>query len=125
MFQTKKNKQLLETNKEWFVIYNNVQEGPYSLFDLKNDIRFTPDIFVWKKGFHEWVMARYIPEVQKVFKDEVVNNESKDFGDQIVDPDLGQQDQAALAMQQDPYQFLLWFIILMIVLLYTFYQLSK
>jgi hypothetical protein len=109
--------------KEWFIIIENRQEGPYSLIDLKRDMRFTPDTLVWKKGFQEWTAARFVIEMQKIFKDEgeakALHESDKGNG---AEPDLG-QDQATLAMQQDPYQLFLWILLLLIILFYIFYQL--
>lgn len=108
--------------KEWYIILENCQEGPYSLQNLKGDYRFTPDTLVWKKGFKEWTPARLVSEMQWVFKDDPesrpLHQKPKKNG---LEPDLG-QDQATLALQQDPYQIYLWILLFLLILFYTLYQ---
>jgi GYF domain 2 len=123
MFQPKNGTKPVDLyKKEWFIIIENRQEGPYSLLDLKRDHRFTPDTLVWKKGFQEWIPARFVLEMGYIFKDEPQSkalHEPK-RGKRLAD--LGKQDQVTLTMHQDPYQLLLWILVLLLILLYTFYQ---
>ena len=124
MFQVKKNEKSIDPDvKEWFIIIENQQSGPYSLLDLKKEPRFTPDTLVWRKGFQEWIKARFVPELQMVFKDEPeprpLHDADKGKG---LESDMGQQNQATLTLRQDPYQFLLWVLLLLLVIFYTFYQ---
>ena len=125
-FEMKNQKDVISRDlpiKEWFIIVENQQEGPYNLLDLKRDVRFTPDILVWKKGFQEWTPARFVLEMQKIFKDEPEAKaiHEPDKGN-VIKPGLGQQNQVILAMQQDPYQFFLWILVLLLVIFYTFYH---
>lgn len=127
MFQKKEETQsLIVPVKEWFIVIENLQEGPYSLSELKRDKRFTPDTWVWKKGFKEWVAARFVPEMHDVFKDESAEPQAlhDPKKDNVIKPELGQPDQAILTMQQDPQPLLIWILILLLIILYTFYQLS-
>lgn len=122
MFSIKKNDKLIESDvKEWFIMIENQQLGPYSLLDLKNEPRFTPDTLVWKRGYPEWTKARFILEMQKLFKDEPesrpLHEPKKNNG---VESDL-QQSQAALTMRQDPYQFMLWILLVLLMIFYAFY----
>jgi hypothetical protein len=122
MFRAKKNRGKESDIKEWFIIVNQQQQGPYSLFDLKREPSFTPDTLVWREGFQEWIRARFVPELQEVFKDEpesrpLYGPENK----KEVQSDLGQH-QATLALNQDPYQFLLWILLLLLTLFYMFYR---
>ncbi len=59
-----------EKMKEWYCLFRGRKEGPYSFLELKRHPRLTPDTLVWKKGFHEWVRAGQVRELQKIFKDE-------------------------------------------------------
>lgn len=106
--------------KEWFIIIDNRQEGPYSLQDLDDDPRFTPDTLVWKEGFKEWVQARFVLEMKEVFKDK--STQHHDDKDENLKTDLGKQEQITLTLRQDPYQFFLWILILLLLLFYIFYQ---
>lgn len=124
MFQSNKNKKFIESDvKEWFIIIENQQAGPYSLLDLKRNLYFTPDTLVWKKGFQEWTKARFVPELQEVFKDEPKPQalHEPDKGKEV-ESEMGQQAQATLTLQQDPYQYILWILLLLLTIFYTFYQ---
>jgi hypothetical protein len=124
MFPTKKGNNPLEfETKEWFIIVENQQEGPYSLLDLKKDYRFTPDTLVWKKGLREWTPARFVLEMQEIFKDDHEPKALHEPEKRRIS-DLGQQNQVTLTMQQDPYQLLLWILLILLILFYTFYQLN-
>ena len=108
--------------KEWFVIIENQQLGPYSLLDLKREARFTPDTLVWRKDFKEWIKARFVPELRILFKDEPDSSIfpiSPRTG--TVESDL-QQSQATLTLQQDPYPFILWILLFLLLIFYTLYR---
>lgn len=124
MFQKERNPKVpLSTEKEWFIIVENRQEGPYSLFDLKNDRRFSPDTLVWKKGFKEWVAARNVAEIAEVFKDEPPSQTIQGLRqEKTLGSDLGKESQLTLTLQQDPYQFILWILVVLLILIYTYYQ---
>lgn len=118
--------QILENKmnvKEWFIIIENQQEGPLSLLDLKRDRRFSPDTLVWKNGFSEWTKARFVLEMKDLFKDDAQPQA-------LHEPDQGkgiksdlQESQATLTLQQDPYQYILWILLFLLIILYTFYHL--
>lgn len=127
MFPSNNEKKVSGKNvQEWFVIIDNQQAGPYSLAELKRNPRFNPDTLVWKRDFQEWIKARFVPEMQEVFKDEpeakALHEPDKD---QSLESELGQQNQATLTLQQDPfpYQLLLWFLFCLLIIFYTFFQL--
>lgn len=109
------------SDREWYVILDHKQEGPYRLLELKKII--TPDTLVWKKGFIEWTPARRVAELKILFEDEP---ESKPLHEKPklspLKEELGQE-QVTLIMQQDPYQFILWLIVFLLVISYTFYLL--
>lgn len=126
MFQAKKKpKALACTEKEWFIIIDNRQEGPYSIQDLKRDLRFTPDTLVWKQGFIKWLPARAVQEIAEVFEDETESQTTqKPNFNHPVGSDLGQESQATLTLRQDPYQFFLWVIVLLLIIIYTYTRFS-
>lgn len=127
MLQKKRNTKKPNLEKEWFIFIENQPEGPYNLIDLKQDHRFTPDTLVWKKGFAEWIPARFIAELQDVFKDESTHEAANepDKNNDRINSDLGQQDQLTLILHEDPHQFFLWVLILLIMVFYTLYQFYK
>lgn len=124
MFERKKSSSAkLSSEKEWFIIIDNRQEGPFSMIDLKREPRFNPDVLVWKKGFKEWLPARKVEELDEVFADE---EPSKIIHEPLkgkkLESDLGQEGQATLALHQDPFQIILWILVGLLIILYTFYQ---
>lgn len=110
------------TIKEWFIIIQNQQAGPYSLSDLRKEPSFNPDTLVWRKGFQEWIQARFIPEMQDVFKDLPQGQSIHESGEKGLKEDVGQESQMTLSLQQDPYQFLLWLLLLLLIFFVAFYQ---
>jgi hypothetical protein len=107
-------------NKEWFIIINGQQEGPYSLTDLKFDKRLTPDTLVWKKGFKDWTPIRYVSELKEVFEDET--EEPKTIHEKLKPKPLPQDvQQETLTLHNDPFQFWLWFLIIALIVFYVFY----
>ncbi len=111
-------------DKEWFIIIGDRHEGPYSLQDLKQDVRITPDTLVWKKDFKKWVPARVVAELKPLFEDKPESKPLHQKPANNLKTDLGQE-QVTLTIQQDPYQFYLWLIVLLLIFFYAFYQFYK
>jgi hypothetical protein len=105
--------------KEWFILIDGRKEGPYSIFDLKRDPRFTPDTSVWKKGFAQWVPAREVKELKKVFKDQIEEENEKEHEQEL----RLKGTQEILTAHLHPSYFIWWVIIIIIVLLYSIYRL--
>ena len=62
----------MNNNKKiWFIQIQGKKEGPFSVRELKYDPRINPDTLVWKKGFNLWLPIRKVPELKKIFEDEV------------------------------------------------------
>lgn len=108
--------------KEWFILVNGKQEGPYNIRDLKRHPGVTPDTLIWKEGFADWVAARFVPEVEELFRDEP---ESQPIQDRLkpkpTSVDL-QQDQETLTLGRDPSSFYLWLIIFVLILCYLIFR---
>ena len=130
----KENKKSKKSEKrEWWILFNGERFGPYLPSELKNDSRFNPETFVWKLGYLEWIKARFVPELEELFKDQ---SESRDIHDPLthfdedsdqekkIDADL-QEGQVVLTLQQDPYQLIVLILLLLIVFLYTYYLLRE
>lgn len=107
--------------KEWFIIVEGRQEGPYSLLELSRDKRITPDTLVWKKGFEKWIAIRNVRELKELFEDKP---EGKPLHEKSKEkkPSLLDAEQDTLAISQDPFQFTLWLLVILLILLYLFYQ---
>ncbi len=110
--------------QEWYILIDGSKEGPFTPLELKADSRVTPDTLVWKPGFLEWVAIRFIPELKFIFKDEP---ESKPLHEDPNTQPLGSDssEQATLTIQEDPSQFFLWILLLILILIYVFYQLHQ
>lgn len=108
-------------DKKWFLIVENEQLGPFSLADLKKEPGFNPDTLVWKKGFKEWTKARFVLELQELFKDEPDPHPTHETKNNIDLKGL-QESQDILTMQQDPYPIILWILLLLLIMFYTFYR---
>jgi len=124
MFSREKNQKAIESEeKEWFIIVDNQQAGPFSLYDLKRNPRFTPDTLVWKKGYKEWTPARLVLEMKLLFKDapKPVPLHEKPGNSNGLKGDYAQDNQATLTLQQDPYPLLLLMILILLLILYVFY----
>lgn len=96
-------------DRVWFILIDHQKEGPYTLFDLKKDRRFTLDTLVWKEGFQEWIPARFIPELAALFADRE-KKEQELFLDQCV-----------LVMERDPFQLFIVFLIFLLICFYISY----
>jgi hypothetical protein len=102
--------------KQWFIKINDLEEGPYSISDLKRDPRVTPATLVRKAGEKEWRPIRFVPELKAVFEDdEPEENENKLL------PKKYPQNELVIDMRLDP-SFLFWILIALIVALYLLYQ---
>lgn len=106
--------------KEWFVKVDNRESGPFSIQDLKHDPRVNPDTLVRRIDQLHWTPMRFVLELKEVFEDEPVGTPLHETGKTPLNVN---QDLATLAIQQDPSQFFLWMLILLIIFIYTLYRL--
>lgn len=105
--------------KEWYIKINNHEEGPFTLAQLKRDMRITPDTLVWKKGFKRWKQIREVKELSKLFKDEEKPPEKKKKGDNGSKIKKGDE---VIAIPYDPFQFWWLLVILILLVFYTLYR---
>lgn len=110
--------------KEWFILVDGKQEGPYSFEDLKYDSRLTPDTLVWKEGFEQWVAIRHVPELKKIFKNEAAGVPIQDLI-KLKTPQSKPEQEGTLTLQTDPTPFLFWLIIAILIILYFILQFYK
>lgn len=104
-------------NKIWYIQVDGQKEGPYSVGELKQDPRVTPDTLVWKQGFEEWIAARFVPELKVLFEDE---EKPVELADRFKGEKVTQED-SILAIENSNFPFLIfWLIILLIVFAYFF-----
>jgi hypothetical protein len=120
--------------KVWFISIVDKAEGPFTLSELKNDPRVTPDTLVWKEGFAKWLPLRDVAEAAGIFKDdaqtptpsdepiepapEIDTNES-DFPNKLADGEL-----AILPPQALP-PFPFWIFLIIFLIIYTLYLIQN
>lgn len=102
-------------DKEWFLLIDNVKEGPYSIDDLRGDRRVTPDTLVWKPGFETWIPIRNVSELKSLFEDKEKNEPEEE---EPAKTSLPKNDTLAISMEP-PY---FWIIIALIVVAYVLYE---
>lgn len=102
---------------EWYILIHKKREGPYSVEQLKHDLRFTPDTLVWKVGFPKWVPAGQVYELRKAFKDDHHQEEEKEEENKI------RQTHSVLEARLNPSYFWWWILILILILIYSFFKL--
>lgn len=102
--------------KIWFLDINGHLKGPYSVKDLKNDKRVTPDSLVWKEGFAHSVPIRNVPELKEIFTDK----EPRHGGAPERMGPKQLNDLMIMEMSQEP-PFLMWVMILLILFLLAWY----
>ncbi len=112
--------------KEWYIEIDGVKEGPYTLNDLKTHPKLTPDSLVWKMGFIVWTPARNVPELKKIFEDDIPLQREEDLEEDTLisakKKALSGNDEMTMALRFDPPSFYFLIFIVIIVILYTFYQ---
>lgn len=100
--------------KEWFILIDNVKEGPFSIEELRVDRRVTPDTLVWKSGFKTWIPIRKVPELKSLFEEREDESEKEEPSK----PSLPENDTLAISMEP-PY---FWIFIALIVVAYVLYE---
>lgn len=56
--------------KNWYILIENQEEGPYSIRDLRLDKRITPFTLVRKVGSKKWLPIGKVKVLKVVFEDE-------------------------------------------------------
>lgn len=100
-------------DKVWLIIIDEKEEGPYSIRDLKNDPRFTPDTLTKHIKSQYWVQARFIPELKKIFEDEEVDDSPCENGADEWLP----SSEIAIDWREPPQIF--WLLAVIALLIYT------
>lgn len=115
----------LKTDKVWYIAVEDKKEGPYSAHDLRNDFRVTPDTLVWREGFSNWVLLRFIPELQEIFQDDEESEDLSEKSSKIVSPDFTNppKEEMVMALRYDPRPIWwgLFFVMLLLIVFYLFY----
>lgn len=112
--------------KIWFIKIDCIEEGPFSVKELKWDPRVTPDTLVWREGFVAWVPMRNVAELKEVFTDESQSEETEE-SELATKSKLFQDDKGALILNPsfNFIPFLFWLLVLLIVISYFLNQLNR
>ncbi len=97
--------------KIWYIILNGKKEGPYSLQDLQQDVRISPDTLVWKEGFEKWVPIGKVEELKSVFE------EPAEEGEEEPGEALPAEEEITLQLKEDPPSLIPLFAILIACLI--------
>lgn len=112
----------LSSVKEWFTVYENQQEGPFSEKELMIDFRLTPETFVWKRGMKDWAKAKDVSELKIILEGQSeVSQEEDEETNQVIKPKFDIEEET-LAMQMEPYQYPFWILIILIVLIFILFK---
>lgn len=105
---------MANTDKIWFILIGGRKEGPYSICDLKRDLRITPDTLVWRSGFNEWVRAKTVWELAALFDDAKPETSEKDSQP----PGVISPDGLVIGMEEGEPPPFFWMTLLLLLLLY-------
>jgi hypothetical protein len=106
--------------KIWFIFIKGQQEGPFTYLELSRDDRLTPDVYAWREGMADWELVGEIPELKSlVGQDDEIEEDSPDEDDKQSSPE---DDELVLEMHKGRHYPYLWLILLLIIFLYTAYE---
>ncbi len=102
------------TDKVWYAWLEGKEVGPMSAAALRATPGVTPETFVRKEGEKNWKPLREVAELKGLFED------SRPYQAKPALPkERIESDELTADMSQDPPPFLLWFLAVLIVLVYT------
>lgn len=105
----------------WFININGQVEGPFTIDELKKDMRLNPDTLVWRKGFKEWLLIRNVPELSDLFKEEIEKEEEETVDEVKKTKSTLTFDEIALNIQSEPPLFKFWLLVFLISLTYIYF----
>lgn len=97
--------------KVWFILLKGKKEGPYSLQDLKQDLRISPDTLVWREGFEKWEPIGEVEELKEVFEEE------ENAPEEEPQESLPADEEITLQLKEDPPSLLPLFALLTLCLI--------
>lgn len=116
------------TEKIWYLDFDGEVEGPFSHEELKKDQRISPDTFIWREGFADWVLVKSVPELQDIFKDEhSVDQGPREEKDEEAKKKrlLAAREEMALNLEEGgPPYYVYWLLIIAILLCYLWFWLQ-
>ncbi|GAB4228458.1 MAG: hypothetical protein Tsb0021_05800 [Chlamydiales bacterium] len=106
----------------WYILLEK-EEGPFTIAELRTLPSITPETLVRKKGSDVWRPISEVPELKSVFQDPKPLEEKP----AIIRPSLSEApgDESVLSMDYQPPQWMFWWIIILIILIYVYFNLVK
>lgn len=111
--------------KIWFIRVDGKKEGPFSLEELKHDLRITPDTLVWRKGFRRWIPIRRVRELKKIFEDETESPVDLTELVRFKSLEMTGKDTLVLNLTRENPPLLFWILVTILVVSYLVYKLSE
>ncbi len=105
--------------KRWYIKLDSEEEGPYTIFQLKNNPYITPDTLVRAEGEENWFPVGQVEELEEIFEDNEKQGETTD----VKRTDGSFDGELTLDYRMEPYYFYLWLLLLIAVLIYVFMSL--
>ncbi|SCA62434.1 Uncharacterized protein SCG7086_AA_00370 [Chlamydiales bacterium SCGC AG-110-P3] len=111
-------------SKEWYIQVGTNREGPFSVSELRSDLRITPDTLVWKEGFADWVPIKLVWELRDLFSE--VEGEGE--GEKKEEPEEEfcariSPEGLVIDMRGEEPPTLMWILVVLLALLYFLYKL--
>ena len=105
--------------KEWYIFWDQKEEGPYAREELCRDPRLSPDLWVRKAPSQQWVKARFVEELQSAFLDPPEESLHQPLRP-VFSQREGLPEQDVLTLSQDPFQRFLFLLLLLLILLFLY-----
>ncbi len=102
---------------QWFILVEGKPEGPLTFQELVARADLTPETFVWEEGRDDWIRAKKVKRLKKVFSPE----DSKDPETDLKKPELPEElplENGVLVAQGTPPSPYLWLLLLLAALLF-------
>lgn len=114
--------------KLWYIKIRGIQQGPYSIEQLKRHSEVTPDTLTWYPKVSDWIPMRSVPELKEVFED--IDNDQEDEEDEeeeeLTERKKKFTNELVLELQRDQPPFHLWlFAALAIIALLLWHMLYE
>lgn len=115
---------MVDMEKIWFIKIGDEEQGPFDIEDLKANLAITPDTLVRRKNWPNWVPIKDVAQLKEVFKDEPEDLDKENEEDEELDVLEKRKISDVLTMSLEPKHIFLWVILLLLLIVYLFVELS-
>ena len=96
--------------KVWFIKIGDEEFGPFSIKELKVDVRITPETLVRRKNWTRWVAIKNIAQLKDVFADDKDEKEEEEIDKKKVSD--------VLTITLEPKYIFWWVLLILLLVLY-------